>query len=218
MTNFHFGKYLLLIITLTSLFVPVTVSGEQFPEKLYLPKLNNIPTQHSIMPNLTIILGINTVHLERTTLTQILRLAEGGTILSTGDASESDHSICFSIVSADHHAQNIWFSSGELDIAANVVDSMSASESTALGTIVPPCPRMPAKLLPVSIGGSVWLGSSQDELVNWLGPPGSRRRRWWLYNYEGTPDAKGFVTTELVAARIAHGRVNALLVSRSTSN
>jgi hypothetical protein len=179
-----------------------------------LSNLDNLPTTLSIPPVTKVVLGRLVVNLEQTTLGEVIQSAGAGTIQHQGDGADSENWICFTVPSGQQ-SQRIWLRSSA--IGGGGIDAVDASASTTPLSGSPLCPELPAQLRPMSLGRSIWLGSSQDQLRGWLGEPSAKRGGWWLYS-SSRKIANDFDEGGLLGARVVDGKVTALFASKSTMN
>jgi hypothetical protein len=181
-----------------------------------LPNFDNLPTTLSIPPATKLVLGRQVVDLEQTTLDQVLQSAGAGTIQHQGGGVDREAWICFTVPSSQQ-SQRIWLRSIEIMGDAHAIDAFYASTSSTPLKEAPLCPELPARLRPMSLGRSIWLGSSQDQLRGWLGEPSAKRGGWWLYS-SSRKVANDFDEGGLLGARVVDGKVTALFASKSTMN
>jgi hypothetical protein len=181
-----------------------------------LPRSENLRAKLHSSPITKISLGKLDVILETTTLKDIIRSAGVGTIEHNGDASESQYWICYT-ATAGNKFQRIWIMSGEMGGDQHDVNSFQV-EAAVLPTKFNHCPELPAHLTPMSFGKSIWIGSSQRQIKDWLGESIATTNGWSFYSYSGPSSLKGFDEATLIGVRIINGRVVSLFASKSTSN
>jgi len=181
-----------------------------------LPRVDKLREELRSAPETRITLGNLDVILESTTLKDILRSAGAGTIENRGDASESQYWICYT-ATAGKKTQRIWIMSGEMGGDQHDVDSFHAEEDVSPAKSNR-CPELPAHLIPMSFGKSIWLGSSQRQINDWLGEPSLTTNGWSFYSYSGPSSLKDFDESVLIGVRIINGRVVSLFASKTTTN
>ena len=181
-----------------------------------LPKTGNLRAKLHSSPITKIALGKLDVILETTTLKDVLRSAGVGAIEHHGDASESRYWICYAVTSGNI-SQRIWIMSGEMGGDQHDVNSFQVEEAVS-PTKSNLCPELPAHLTPMSLGKSIWIGSSQRQIKDWLGESIATTNGWSFYSYSGPSSLKGFDEATLIGVRIINGRVVSLFTSKTTSN
>ncbi len=181
-----------------------------------LPRTENLRAKLHSSPTTKIALGKLDVVFEKTTLKDILRSAGMGTIEHRGDASESQYWTCYT-ASEGKKSQRIWIMSGEMGGGQHDVDSFHVEEVLS-PTKSNLCPELPAHLIPMSLGKSIWLGSSQRQIKDWLGEPSLTTNGWSFYAYSGPSSLQGFYESMLIGVRIINGRVVSLFASKTTTN
>jgi hypothetical protein len=209
--NFSVWSFTVLVFMLPQLLSAGSTESLAPPS---LSNLDNLPTTLSIPPVTKVVLGRLAVNLEQTTLGEVMQSAGAGTIQHQGDAADSEDWICFTVPSSQQ-SQRIWLRSSA--IGGGGIDGFYASASSTPLKEAPLCPELPAQLRPMSVGRSIWLGSSQDQLRGWLGEPSAKRGGWWLYS-SSRKVANDFDEGGLLGARVVDGKVIALFVSKSTMN
>ncbi len=83
------------------------------------------------------------------------------------------------------------------------------------------CPELPAHLTPMNFGKSIWLGSSQRQIKDWLGElfiTTKITNGWSFYDYSGPSVLRGFDEFVEIGIRVIDGRVVSLFATKTTSN
>lgn len=179
-----------------------------------LPNIDNLTPTLGASPIRNIRLGKLSIVLEHTTLHDIQELAEVGTIHRRGDAGGNESWICFTIVSGAMR-ERVWLASGELGGPEHSIDSFYASVS-----LEPPsssCPELPARLRPVSLGDTVWLGAEPRELRHLSSKPSGMVGDWQFYSYSGKVPS-GFERLAIFGVHVSRSRIDALYESQVTTN
>ncbi len=80
------------------------------------------------------------------------------------------------------------------------------------------CPELPERMTPLSLRNSIGLGSSQSQIIAWLGTPSLITGGWLFYSYSGKSPLPGFDEDMLVGIRIVNERAVSLIASKTKSN
>ena len=179
-----------------------------------LPNTDNVVPTLGTSPIRNIHLGKLSIELEHTTLHDIQESAGVGTIHRRGDAGGSESWVCFTIVS-EAIPERVWLASGELGGLEHHIDSFYASVS-----LEPPsasCPALPARLHPVSLGDTVWLGAELRELKHLSFKPSGTMGDWQFFSYSGKV-LNGFDRLAIFGVHVSRGRIDALYESQVTTN
>jgi|CXWL01.1.fsa_nt_gi hypothetical protein len=191
-----------------------SAEGRIAPPKL--PRIDGLADKHVSLPLTKIALGKLDVIFERTTLSEILRSAGVGKIEHRGDAGDSQYWVCYT-VTAGKKSQRIWFMSGEMGGDQHTMDSFHVEDnaSPAKSNI---CPELPADMTPITIGKSIWLGSNQRQIKEWLGEPSLTKNGWLFYSYSGKASLPGFDEAMVIGVHTINGKVVSLFTSKTTTN
>ena len=184
--------------------------------------LKSLPAAKS-SPVSTLELGTLEVELEKTTLEDVQKSAAAGRIVGTvgrnGDASDYQNWLCYTI-SAPEQSERIWIYSGEMNVSENFVEGIYAASIDKPAAASEKCPELSARLLPVYLSNSLWIGSGAYQLKNLYGEPSATMDDWWIYFYTGKVPVKGveFDRQVILEAKVSGGKIVALAQSQLTTN
>jgi hypothetical protein len=169
-------------------------------------------------PTTGAVFGSWRIDFEKTTLPQVLSRASVGDIRHAGEAGESIYWLCYTV--SGKTPSRIWITAHcEMGGPERAVTGITVTRVKA-GQAIAECPALPAKLLPVSLQGSIWVGTREAALVGMLGAPSHRSDGWISYDFEGKKPGNcpgGFDVMNSLLLKTRQGSVEAIYASQVTS-
>ncbi|MEI9904674.1 MAG: hypothetical protein WDN06_12390 [Asticcacaulis sp.] len=156
----------------------------------------------------TVSLGKRTFKLDEDQLPAVARAIGAGTPGHAGDGGDSFTWLCYTLTKA--HVR-LWLSGGEggqLDTVTAQASDMPASAE---------CPAMPAAYQAVKIDTWAWLGMSEGDFTQKLGPASKTADAWRGWHRALTMPADKVDEDDSLAMRIETGKVVYLSVSRTAT-
>jgi hypothetical protein len=184
-----------------------------------IPNIDYLRSTLRLPPISSVLLGETEIEFERTNLGEIQESANAGMIYHRGDAGGSEDWVCYTTAN-DGKPERIWFSSNELEGAGDEISSFYAITGNEKMRPSTSCPELPAKLRPVSLQNSLWLGVNTDRLRQLVGKPSAKIGDWRFYAYDGKVFIKGedFDRLETLGVKVRNGRIVGLYEFQTTSN
>lgn len=127
-------------------------------------------------------LGLIRIEFEKTTLGEVQQAVPEGAIDQAGDAAEHSLWLCYTLTN-HRFPGRIWIiSDGEMGGDTHVVTGITVTR-TKNAHPTPHCPALPRKMQRTRFDVPIWLGSSDSDLTNTLGPPSHRAGAWRSYDF-----------------------------------
>lgn len=171
------ARILTLLLALMFLGWVTDVAAEP-PPKVALDAIT-WPALSKEKPTSKLTMGSFSVLYERTTLATIQKEIGSGAISHHGDAAESLYWLCYT-----GQSERIWIMAhGEMGGSKHRVTSVAA-ESMEHAEATNDCPVLPSKFQPITFDNDLWLGITEESVLQILGKPSHREDEWLYFDYE----------------------------------
>ena len=201
---------------------PMAALSEPPASLLLAPREILPPATLSRAPITALTMGSLRIALGTTTLDDV-REAMGGAIEYDERGGASRYRLCYTIPH-DESWQRIWLISDERTGRIEIDHRISQIEAleTMNKDAAPDCPIPTASYLPPHFDQGVWLGQSEQGLLQALGRPAERSRGDWSYvYYNAIPDRGATRRTDhvvsMVQAQVQVGKITAIVASQITT-
>lgn len=176
------ARILTLLLALMFVGWVADVAAEQ-PPKMAFDAIT-WPALSKEKPTTKLMMGSLSVLFEKTTLAAIQKKVGSGAISHQGDAAASLYWLCYT-----GHRERIWIMAhGEMGGSKHNVTSVAA-ESMEHAEATNDCPVLPSKFQPVTLDNDLWLGITEESVLQILGKPSHTEEDWLFFDYEGKKPA-----------------------------